>query len=149
MPKIIIITEINATLETCFDLSRNIDLHKISTSKTKEETIDGRTSGLIELGETVTWRATHFGVRQNLTSKITAFSRPYYFKDEQIKGPFSKFEHEHCFEKTGGIVQMTDILEFETPFGVFGRIFERLVLTRYLKRFLVTRNRVIKEFAEK
>jgi hypothetical protein len=86
MPIIKLTTEINSTLEICFDLSRSIDLHKISTSKTNEEAIEGKTKGLINLNETVTWKATHFGVRQKLTSKITAFDRPYYFVDEQTKG---------------------------------------------------------------
>lgn len=82
MPKIEITTEINSTLEICFDLARSIDLHKISTAKTNEQAIAGRTTGLIELNESVTWEATHFGIKQKLTSKITAFDRPFYFRDE-------------------------------------------------------------------
>jgi hypothetical protein len=69
-------TQINASLERCFDLSRSIDLHIGSTKQTGERAIAGRTSGLMELGETVTWRAKHFGVWQNLTSKITDLSTP-------------------------------------------------------------------------
>ncbi len=149
MSKIVLVSEINSTPEVCFDLSTNIDLHLISASQTMEEAIGGRTSGHIGLGETVTWRATHFGIRQNLTAKITAFKRPYYFKDEQIKGAFKKLSHEHFFEKVNGKVIMTDILEFETPYGLFGKLFERLILTNYLKRFLATRNHIIKEFAER
>ena len=51
MPKIELKTEINSTLEICFDLSRSIDLHKISTAKTNEEAIEGTTSGLINLNK--------------------------------------------------------------------------------------------------
>lgn len=61
--------------EVVFDLARSIDLHKLSTAHTGEEAIAGKTSGLIELGETVTWRARHFGVMQTLTSKVTGFER--------------------------------------------------------------------------
>lgn len=82
MPKIELITQINSTLEICFDLSRSIDLHIISSAKTKEQAIAGRTNGLINLNEIVTWQATHFWIRQKLTSKITAFYRPNYFIDE-------------------------------------------------------------------
>jgi ligand-binding SRPBCC domain-containing protein len=148
MPRIELTTEINSTLETCFDLSRSIDLHKISTAKTNEQAIAGRTKGLINLNETVTWQATHFGVRQKLTSKITAFERPNYFKDEQTKGIFKSIIHEHKFEKVGDKVIMKDIFEFHSPFGVFGKIFNKLVLTRYLKKFLIDRNQIIKDFAE-
>jgi ligand-binding SRPBCC domain-containing protein len=148
MPKIQIITEIKSTLEICFDLARSIDLHKISTSKTKEEAIAGTTKGLINLNETVTWKATHFGIRQKLTTQITAFDRPNYFRDEQIDGIFKSMVHEHRFEEHDGRVIMTDVFEFESPLGILGRIFNTLVLTRYMTKFLKDRNKIIKEYAE-
>ena len=61
MPTIYLSTFIRATPTTTFDLSRSIDLHQISTKQTQEKVIAGRMSGLIELGESVTWRAKHFG----------------------------------------------------------------------------------------
>ena len=83
MPKIELITSIRSTPEICFDLSRSIDLHQISTAKTNEKAIAGIITGLINLGETVTWEATHFGITQKLTSKITAFKRPFHFRDDR------------------------------------------------------------------
>jgi hypothetical protein len=62
MPKIELTTHINAPIGRVFDLSRSIDLHMESTKKTGEKAIAGKTSGLIELGETVIWRAKHFGI---------------------------------------------------------------------------------------
>lgn len=62
MPKIKIELLINARREIIFDLARNIDFHKESTKQTQEEAIAGKTSGLIGLGESVTWRAKHFGI---------------------------------------------------------------------------------------
>lgn len=148
MPKIEIITIINAPIALCFDLARSIDLHTISTSKTNEKAIGGRTQGLIELNEYVTWQATHFGIRQILTSKITAFERPYYFVDEQISGAFKSLYHEHVFEQDGEKVIMKDIFTFQSPMGIFGRLFNKLILTAYLRKFLIERNNMIKEFAE-
>ncbi len=148
MPIIRLTTEINAPIEICFDLSRSIDLHKISTAHTNEEAIAGRTTGLIELNETVTWQARHFGIKQKLTSKITAFDRPNFFEDQQVKGAFKSFKHEHKFEQIGEKVVMTDVFDFTAPFGIFGRIFCKLVLKKYMTNLLVTRNQVIKEFAE-
>jgi ligand-binding SRPBCC domain-containing protein len=148
MPTIILQTEIDSTLEICFDLSRSIDLHRISTAHTKEEAIAGVTTGLIGLNETVTWQATHFGIRQKLTSKITAFDRPYHFRDEQLQGIFKSIYHDHHFKLSNGKVLMTDIFTFETPYGLLGKLFSKLVLTAYLRKFLVERNEVIKRFAE-
>jgi ligand-binding SRPBCC domain-containing protein len=148
MPVIHLETFINADIDICFDLSRSIDLHKISTTKSKEEAIDGVTSGLINLDETVTWRAIHFGVRQRLTTKITAFNRPYSFRDEQQKGAFKFFIHDHIFEAKNGGTLMKDVFHFQSPFGTAGKIFERVALTGYMRRLLEERNVVIKEFAE-
>lgn len=69
MPVIELETFIHADIGTCFDLSRSIDLHTLSTAKTKEKAIAGKISGLIGMNETVTWQATHFFVRQTFTSK--------------------------------------------------------------------------------
>lgn len=148
MPTIEIETEINSTIDICFDLSRSIDLHKISTAKTNEEAIAGKISGLIGLNETVTWQATHFGVLQKLTSKITAFGSPNFFIDEMVKGAFKSFRHEHIFEEIDGKVIMKDIFEFHSPLGIIGQLFNKLILTNYLKELLLERNKVIKDFAE-
>jgi len=148
MPKIELITEINASIEVCFDLARSIDLHRISTAHTSEEAISGTTSGLIGLNEYVTWRATHFGIKQTLTSKITGFERPYYFVDEQIQGAFKSIHHVHKFEETNGLVTMTDFFEFSTPYGIFGKLFNVIILTSYLRKLLVKRNEIIKQYAE-
>jgi ligand-binding SRPBCC domain-containing protein len=148
MPIIELTTTIKAPISLCFDLSRSIDLHKISTAKTNEKAIVGITTGLISLNETVTWQATHFCVKQKLTTKITAFDRPYFFVDEQIKGIFKSIYHEHKFEQVGEDVIMTDIFNFKSPLGILGKIFNKIILTNYLKRFLIERNNVIKEFAE-
>lgn len=148
MPIIKLLTEINSTVDICFDLSRSIDLHKISTAKTNEQAIAGRTTGLIGLNEFVTWRATHFGIKQRLTSKITAFDRPKYFIDEQLKGPFKSIHHEHKFEQLANAVLMKDVFEFHSPLGILGQLFNKYVLTDYLERLLIERNIVIKQFAE-
>ena len=148
MPVINIETVISGKIEICFDLSRSIDLHQISTSQTNEKAIAGRINGLINLNETVTWEATHFGLKQQLTSKITAINKPYHFRDEQVKGAFKYFIHDHYFEVFEEKVIMKDRFEFESPFGLFGHLFNTFILTAYMRKLLITRNKVIKEFAE-
>ncbi|HEY8561177.1 MAG TPA: SRPBCC family protein [Pyrinomonadaceae bacterium] len=101
MPVIKIEIVINAPIERVFDLARCIDLHEQTMAKTDEKAIGGVTKGLINLDESVTWQATHFGVRQKLTSKITKFDRPFYFRDVMIKGAFKRFTHDHFFERNG------------------------------------------------
>ncbi len=148
MPVIELVTEINAPLERCFNLARSIDLHKLSTTGTKEEAVVGVTSGLIGLRQEVTWEATHFGVRQQLSSRITAFEYPIFFRDEMLKGAFKMIKHDHRFEEANGMTVMKDYFEFESPLGFLGKIVNVLVLTSYLKRLMIKRNGMIKEVAE-
>lgn len=148
MPKIIIATIIKAPIKRCFDLARSIDVHLYSTARTNEEVIAGVRSGLINKGETVTWKAKHFGITQTLTSEISEMNSPFMFEDIMLEGAFKSIRHQHLFEDENGKTIMKDIFIFESPFGIYGRLFNFLVLTNYMKRFLKARNQRIKEIAE-
>ena len=148
MPLIELTTVIHAPIERCFDLARSIDLHKLSTEGTEEEAVDGVTSGLIGMGQHVTWRARHFGVTQTLTSKITGYEYPVYFRDEMVKGAFRMIRHDHAFERSGDGTIMRDRFEFESPAGILGVMANKLFLERYMRDLLIKRNAVIKEVAE-
>ncbi len=148
MPRIELKTEIKADLEIVFDLSRSVDLHKISTDHTKETAIEGKTSGLLGLNDKVTWRAKHLGIYQNLTSKITEFNRPNYFVDEMMSGAFKSFKHEHHFSQWGAETLMIDIFDYISPLGILGRLADKLILKKYMADLLQKRNQTIKEFAE-
>jgi hypothetical protein len=116
-------TEIKAPAERCFDLSLSVDIHVKSTARTGERAIAGVTSGLMKYGDTVTWRAKHLGVTQNLTSTIGYYDRPRMFVSEMTKGAFKKLYHEHIFEARGAV-------------------------KRYMQGFLEERNETIKNIAE-
>jgi len=141
---------VDAPIEAVFDLARDIDVHTRTVWKhTKERAVGGRTGGKIELGETVTFQATHLGVRQQLTSEIVEFVRPHRFVDRMVRGAFKRMTHEHDFEPLGAKTLMTDTLTFEAPFGPIGRLVERFVLRRYMLRFLEDRNKELKKIAER
>ena len=148
MPVIKLVTHINAAPEIVFDLSRSIDLHKISTAHTKEEAVGGKTSGLIGLGELVTWKARHLGFTQTLSSKVTAFNYPYSFTDEMVDGVFKSFRHDHFFEDKKGLTIMTDIFAYKSPLGIIGKLADIVFLKNYMEYFLKERIAVIKEYAE-
>lgn len=149
MPTIELITHIAAPLDRCFDLSRSIDLHQRSLAASGERAVAGVTAGLIGLGETVTWEARYFGVRQRLTTRITAFDRPRHFRDSMVAGAFSRFDHDHWFDPAdGGGTMVRDVFDFDAPLGMLGRIAEKAFLTRYMRRLLAERNVTIKRVAE-
>jgi ligand-binding SRPBCC domain-containing protein len=108
----------------------------------------GVMSGLMRLGDTVTWEAVHFGVRQRLTSQITAYERPHRFTDEMTQGSFRELRHVHDFVPWPPGTLMLDHFAFRAPLGLLGWVVERVVLTRYMEGLLITRNRYLRQMAE-
>ncbi|RZL46257.1 MAG: cell division protein [Pedobacter sp.] len=148
MTEIILITSINAPIQIVFDCARSIDIHQLSTAKTNEKAIAGRTSGLCELGDEVTWRAKHFGIYQMLSSKITKLKAPFFFQDCMVRGAFSFIKHDHFFEEKGGLTEMKDVFTYGVPCGIFGKLFNKFILKKYMTALLTERNSIIKEVAE-
>lgn len=149
MPILIIETKINAAPEICFDLVRDIILHLQTAETTNEKAVAGKTHGKIALGETVTFEGKHFGLTQKLTVKVTAFEKPFRFTDEMIKGAFKSFKHTHEFVPENNKTLMRDTLIWTSPFGVFGKVFDVLVLKNHLRKFVLRRNEKLKQAAEK
>lgn len=141
-------TKIKAPIQTVFDASRNIDIHQLSASKSNEKAIAGVTFGLIHLNETVTWRGKHFGFYLTHKSRITAMTLYENFIDEMEEGKFKSFRHKHFFEEIKGNTTMIDELQYETPFGVFGKLFDFFFLKKHLTVFLLERNKVLKTVSE-
>jgi ligand-binding SRPBCC domain-containing protein len=148
MTTIKITTNYFATIEKVFDINRNIDIHQQSASKTKEVAIAGITSGLIDKNETVTWKGKHFGMYLTHQSLISEMIFPTYFVDEQLKGNFKTFKHQHFFEQKENFVEVTDIIEYETPYGILGKLFDKLLLKNHLRKFITDRNEILKNLAE-
>jgi ligand-binding SRPBCC domain-containing protein len=148
MPIIELTTIVHAPPEYCFDLSLNIDLHKQSMEQTNEKAIAGITSGEIKLGETVIWKARHFGFYFIMTIQITELIRPLRFTDEMIKGPFKYLRHEHLFEKIPEGTLMTDRFDFKSPLGILGTVVDQVFLASYMRKLLTKRNERIKVTAE-
>ncbi|MFV0374856.1 SRPBCC family protein [Microbacterium sp.] len=133
-----LVTECPTDAATIFDLSLDIDAHVDSMSQSRERAIAGVMSGRIGIGQTVTWRARHFGIWFTMTSKISTLDRPRRFIDEQVNGPFKTFAHEHAFEDASGGYRMIDTLTVASP--IFGALAERLVLVPYLRRLIQKRS---------
>ncbi|HEX8652116.1 MAG TPA: SRPBCC family protein [Pyrinomonadaceae bacterium] len=148
MPLIHLETFIKAPPELCFDLARSVDVHMASTNHTGERAIGGITSGMMNLGDEVTWEGTHFRIRQHLTSRITAFDRPRMFVDEMQRGAFKHWRHTHLFEEQDDGTLMIDDADYASPLGLLGRIFDKLLLESHMTRLLITRNNHIKKVAE-
>jgi ligand-binding SRPBCC domain-containing protein len=122
-----------------FDVSLNIDAHTASLMRSREQATSsaGQTLGL---GDEVTWRARHLGLPWTMTSRIIEWDRPRRFVDQQQQGPFAEFRHEHLFERNASGTRMTDRIQFTAPMGVIGVLAEKVLLGRYMRKLIATRN---------
>ena len=149
MGRLVIKTELRAPIERCFDLARDVEVHCRTAAFTSERAVPpGRTSGLLELGDTVTFEGRHFGLRLRLTARIVEMQRPVRFVDEAIGGPFERLRHVHEFHSRDDATEMIDMLEWEAPYGVLGRIADWLILDRHLGWFVRTKQGALKGLAE-
>lgn len=147
MTRIELSTIIPASLPICFDLSRSVNIHVSSMQHTKERVVKGKTEGLFELNDVVTWEARHFGITQQLSVTITQLQPYTFFEDKMVKGAFKSMVHQHYFEGIKEETLMKDVFIYQTPYGIFGWVFDALILKRYMTSLLEQRNEHIKQQA--
>lgn len=130
------------------DLALDPDLHADSQAAAQEEVLSRSGEGLLRLGDTVTFRARHFGVPWRMTARISELDRPTRFVDEQVRGPFAAFRHTHRFEAHGPQTMMIDEFAFRLPAMAAGRLIARTAAVPYLRRLLTDRARFLAQLAE-
>jgi len=143
MGRVVRETRIAAPRERVFDLARHVEAH---VATMPEERAEGAT-GLLELGDRVTFRQRQFGVPFSLTAEITELDRPRRFADEQLSGVFDSLVHEHTFEERGDETVMRDDVRFTMPFAPVGRLGEPVALGR-LRRLVDYHADALRELAE-
>ncbi|MEK4029146.1 SRPBCC family protein [Pseudobacillus sp. FSL P4-0506] len=149
MPVIIHEQFIQAPIEVCFDLARNVKVHTQTTHQTNEKAVGGVTEGMLEEGDIVIWEAVHFGIKQRLTSQVTFMEKPNKFIDEMVHGAFHSFKHIHQFvEKADGTL-MIDTFQYKSPLGILGVIADKLFLEKYMTAFIILRAKELKKMAER
>ena len=145
------ITLIDAPIDRVFDLSRSIEVHLLANVHENDQAlaVGGLTKGLVGLGEQVTWRAKHFGLWHDLTSKATVVKPPTYFQITMVEGIFRSMQADHLFRSLpSGVTELRDIFVIAAPLPILGPIAEALFLRRYMMALNRERNTVIKQLAE-
>ena len=150
MPIVVIETTIHVPVELCFDLARDVGVHAESAAFSSERIVEpGRTEGLLERGDLIAFEGRHFGIRQRFVARITEFDRPIRFVDEMVHGAFKRLRHIHEFKPIGNATLMRDIIEWQAPFGLIGRLADTLFLRRHMVGFVSTKQRALKQIAER
>jgi ligand-binding SRPBCC domain-containing protein len=78
-------------------------------------------------------------------TEITHIKEHSYFVDEQRKGPYRMWHHEHHFREVPGGVEMTDILHYDVGKGIFGAIASVLFVENKVKQIFNFREKKLKE----
>ncbi|WP_379089408.1 hypothetical protein [Pedobacter sp. UC225_65] len=82
-----------------------------------------------------------FGINLNWMTEITQVEPEQYFIDEQRFGPFKFWHHQHHFKAIPNGVEMTDILTYGLPMGIFGQMAHGLLVKNRLKEIFEFRKR--------
>jgi ligand-binding SRPBCC domain-containing protein len=67
-------------------------------------------------------------------TEITHVEEKKFFADEQRKGPYNMWHHQHHFREIPGGVEMTDIVHYKNPFWLIGNIANGLIVKKQLKK---------------
>jgi ligand-binding SRPBCC domain-containing protein len=79
------------------------------------------------------------------TTEIMRVSRPDFFEDRQLEGPYELWHHTHRFREIDGGTEMTDIVEYALPFDLLGEVVEALIVGRRLDEVFEYRRRKVAE----
>lgn len=85
------------------------------------------------------------GIKLNWMTEITHVQQQEYFVDEQRFGPYALWHHEHHFKEIEGGVRMTDILNYAVPFGVVGRVTNKLLVGKEIKKIFKYREKAVND----
>lgn len=148
MPTIHLTTFIAAPASVVFDLSRHVSVHKEAHAGFKLEAVAGTRFGLLEKGETITWKSFHLYKERLQRMKIVEMIKPEMYVEVQLQGDLVMMRHEHHFKPIDNGMLMIDLLTYESPYGHLGRLFNALYFTKYMEAYLQQKINTIKQYAE-
>ena len=88
------------------------------------------------------------GIPMNWITEIKTVKELEFFVDEQRKGPYKIWHHEHHFKEVDGCVEMTDIVSYELPLGILGRIMHPFVVQKKLEEIFDFRFKAVEQSKE-
>jgi ligand-binding SRPBCC domain-containing protein len=80
--------------------------------------------------------------------RITEYEPPFRMTDEQVSGPFTTWKQTRLLREVEGGTELTDVVEYEAPFGVLGRIANALVIKRQIADMFSYRQQATKRLLE-
>jgi len=139
-------TQINCEVEKLFDFHMDSNnIKKITPQNIKVELLNDDGSSYV--GKIVKIKTTKFFIPTYWEVRIEKLQKPNILIDIALKSPFKYWRHQHIFNKKENGCELVDIIDYELPFGVLGRLIEPL-LTRDIKHMFEYRHSKTKEILE-
>lgn len=135
---------VKTDLQTCWDFfSSPANLKRITPSymgfDVKTEVPTQMYEGLI-IAYTV---KPLLGIPVEWVTEITHVKDKSFFVDEQRKGPYTMWHHEHHFKEVEGGVEMTDIVSYIIPLGFLGKLVEPFLVKPKLEEIFAYRFKIV------
>jgi ligand-binding SRPBCC domain-containing protein len=137
---------VKTDLQTCWDFfSSPANLKRITPSymgfDVKTEVPTQMYEGLI-IAYTV---KPLLGIPVEWVTEITHVKDKSFFVDEQRKGPYTMWHHEHHFKEVEGGVEMTDIVSYIIPLGFLGKLVHPFLVKPKLEEIFAYRFKIVEE----
>lgn len=137
---------IPASIETCWDYFSSPNNLKEITPKNMGFIIKTDLPGKMYEGMMIEYIVTPLlGIPMNWITEIKAVKEGVFFIDEQRKGPYKIWHHEHHFKAVDGGVEMTDIVSYEVPFGILGKLVHPLIVRPKLEQIFKYRTKRVED----
>ena len=81
-----------------------------------------RSENELHTGSLIEYRLRWHKIPMRWTSEITDWSPPHRFIDNQVRGPYAKWHHEHGFTAENGGTRIRDEVQYALPFGIAGQL---------------------------
>lgn len=100
----------------------------------------------MRVGARIDYRLKVRGLPLGWTSEITAWEPPERFVDEQVRGPYRRWHHEHRFEERPGGTAVLDRVRYAVPGGLLlDRLVHGLLVGPDVERIFDYRQRRLEE----
>lgn len=137
--------ELPIPLNEAWDFFSNPNnLGKIMPSDMAFKVIEGATLPLYE-GQIIQYSVTPLpAFKTTWISEINHINKPHFFVDTQLEGPYKLWHHKHFLEATPNGTKITDVVHYQVPFGILGRLLHPLIIKPKLNKIFEYRTQQIK-----
>jgi ligand-binding SRPBCC domain-containing protein len=145
--RLIYTQKISAAIEEVWDFFADpMNLVFITPQEMHMRITNEGTIGRLQKGMIISYKLfPFFDFPVKWSTRITHVDRPRGFEDEQEEGPYEFWHHRHVFKEVPGGVEVTDIIEYKIPFGLFGKMLDMLLIQSRLEYVFAYRRRKIGE----